>query len=308
MKLTPLVLTACALSCSDGTAPRATTANKALPEGVAASVGRDLVELRTVERIASARGVDRSRARELAVKDALFAAAARESAVHAAGVSVAERATLGRALLENIERQARGMGPGTDAEVNELTAERWIEYDRPPSVRTSHVVVSVKKPDEAAQARALAERLAAALRGITDSAAFLERARAFPVTPPLSITAEQLSPATPDGRMWEAGARPGAQTLTLDPDYTRAAHALRHPGDQSPIVKSAFGYHVILLEELVPEKRVPLEERRALLEDEIVTRRAKKLMQETVARLRQGTPVEVLRAADSLTALVATAP
>jgi hypothetical protein len=198
------------------------------------------------------------------------------------------------------------MGPGTDSEVNEVTAERWLEFDRPPSVRTAHAVVLVKKTDEAAPARALAERLAAALRGITVGAEFLERARAFPAPPPLSITAEQLSPVTADGRMWEHGPRP--QVVTLDPDYTRAAHALKHPGDQSPIVKSAFGYHVIFLEELVPEQRVPLEERRALLNDEIVTRRAKKLLEATLTRLRQATPFEVVRAADSLTALVPTAP
>jgi parvulin-like peptidyl-prolyl isomerase len=211
-------------------------------------------------------------------------------------------------LLESIEKQARDMGPGTDAEVSELSTERWLEFDRPPSVRTSHAVVTVKKPDEAAPARALAEKLAVALRGITDSAEFLERARAFHAPAPLTITAEQLSPATADGRMWEPGARPGAQTLQLDLDYTRAAHALKHPGEQSPIVKSAFGYHVILLEEIVPEKRVPLEERRALLQDEIVKRRAKKLVEATLTRLRQATPVEVVRAADSLTALVPTAP
>ena len=308
MKLAPLVFTACVLSCSDDSASRATTANKALPQGVAASVGRDLIEVETVVRIASARGIERSRARDLAVKDALFAAAVRESPEHAAGVSVAERASLGRSLLESLEKQARGMGPGTDAEVSEVSAERWFEFDRPPSVRTSHAVVSVKKPDEAAPARALAEKLAAALRGITESAEFLERARAFPATAPLSITAEQLSPVTADGRMWEPGARPGAQVLTLDPDYTRAAHALKHPGEQSPIVKSAFGYHVILLEEIVPEKRVPLEERRALLHDEIVKRRAKKLVEGTLTRLREATPVEVVRAAESLTALVPTAP
>jgi uncharacterized protein (UPF0147 family) len=240
------------------------------------------------------------------VRDALFAAAVRENTAQAAGVSVAERASFGRALLESLEQQARDAGPGTDAEVNEVTAERWLEFDRPASVRTSHAVVLVKKPDEAAPARALAERLRAALRGITGSAEFLERARAFPAPEPLSISAEQLSPVTADGRMWEHGPRP--QVVTLDPDYTRAAHALKHPGDQSPIVKSAFGYHVIFLEELVPEQRVPLEERRALLSDEIVTRRARKLVEATLTRLRQATPSEVVRAADSLTALVPATP
>jgi peptidyl-prolyl cis-trans isomerase C len=308
MRLWALVSTACALSCSAEPPPRTTASNKALPEGVAASVGSDLVAIGTVARIASARGIDRSRARDLAVRDALFAAAARDSPAHSADVTVADRANLGRALLESFEKQAKEAGPATDAEVNELTAARWIELDRPPSVRTSHAVVLVKKPEDAAPARALAERLAAALRDIAKPAEFLERARAFPAPLPLSIVAEQLSPVTSDGRMWEVGARPGTQFPSLDPDYTRAAHAIAHPGEQSPVVKSAFGYHVILLEERLPEQRMPLEERRALLEGDIASLRAKKVLEATVLRLRQATPVEVVRTADSLTALVATAP
>ncbi len=308
MRFAALVFAACALSCSADPPSRATAQNKTLPHGVAASVGSDLVAIGTVARIANARGIERARARDLAVRDALFAAAARENPEHAAGVSVAERANLGRALLESLEQQAKDVGPATDAELGELMAERWPEFDRPASVRTAHAVVLVKKPEDAAPARALAERLAASLRGVATTAEFLERARAFPAPLPLSIVAEQLSPVTPDGRMWEPGARPGTQFPSLDLDYTRAAHALENPGDQSPVVKSAFGYHVILLEERLPERRVPLEERRALLQGDVVTRRAKKLFEGTVTRLRQATPVEVERNADSLTALVSAAP
>src|SRR6185503_10706779 len=181
MKLALIAIAASVLSCSAESAP--VTARKALPPGVAASVGGDLVDVRTIESIANARGVDRSHARELAVRDALFAAAVRANPDRAANVVVAERATLGRVVLESFAKEAESAGPPTDGELGELTAERWTELDRPSSVRTTHAVVLVKTPEDAAPARALAGRLAAALRGITASAEFIERAQAFPTAP-----------------------------------------------------------------------------------------------------------------------------
>jgi hypothetical protein len=293
---------ACALSCSAESRP--TPASGTLPPGVAARVGGDLIETATVARIANARGVDRARARDLAIKDALFAVAARSNPDRAADVSVAERAILGRSFLETLRSRSESAGPPTDAELSEMTAERWMDVDRPTSVRTTHAIVLVKTPKEAAPARALADELAKALRGITNSAEFIERAQAVP-TKPLELRAERLSPVTADGRVWDPTAPPGSRFPTFDLDYARAANALREPGEQSPVTKTAFGYHVILLEERLPELRTSLEERREQFRDEIVARRGKKLLDGTVTELRRGTPVEVVRAADSLTALVA---
>jgi hypothetical protein len=306
MRFGAIVFVLGALACGAESAPAAVK-RRALPPGIAASVGTELVEVGTVARIASARSVSASQARELAIRDALFSAAARVSSEHAMAVVVAERSNLGRALLELFARQAESQGPPSDAEVNELTAERWTEFARPQSVRTTHAVVIVEKPEQDAASRALAEKLAGELRGITSSGDFVARAQAFPAAP-LRVVAERLGPVTPDGRMWEWNARPGTKFPTLDAAYTKAATALERPGDQSPLVKSSFGYHVILLEERIPALEPSLEERRALLRAEIVSRRAKKLSEDALARLHQGTPVEVVRAADSLTELVLGTP
>jgi hypothetical protein len=297
-----LATAACAFSCSAESRP--TPASGTLPPGIAARVGGDLIETATIARIANARGVDGSHARDLAIKDALFAAAARTNPDRAADVSVAERAILGRTLLETLRRRSENAGPPTDAEVSEMTAERWMDVDRPSSVRTTHAIVLVKSPNDAARARGVADELASALRGITDSAEFIERAQAMP-TKSLEIRAERLSPVTADGRVWDPTAPPGTRFTTFDLDYARAANALREPGAHSPVTRSAFGFHVILLEERFPELRTSLEERRERFKAEIVARRGKKLLEGTVAELRRGTPVEVVRAADSLTALVA---
>jgi hypothetical protein len=306
MRLALLSVAACVLSCTSGS--NQAPARKSLPPGVAASVGGDLVQAHTIARIASARGIGLSEARDLAIKDALFAAWARADSANAPAVVVAERAALGRALLEELEAQARNAGPPSDAELTELVAERWTELDRPPSVRTTHAVILVKKPEDAAPARALAEKLARELSGLSDSAAFLERARAFDAKP-FELVAERLNPVTPDGRVWEPTARPGSHFPGgFDVDYARAANAIEQVGSQGPVVKTAFGYHVILLEERLPELRLPPEERRHVLNDEVVSRRAKKLLESTVASLRRTTPVERERTEDSLTELAARAP
>jgi hypothetical protein len=274
MRAAALLVAASALACS--VESRSVVARKTLPSGVAASVGTELVLAGTVARIASARGIERETARELAIRDALFAAAVRANPSRADSVAVAERANLARLVLEDLERHAKAAGAPTDSELDAVVAERWTDFDRPPSARTTHAVVLVKKPGDDAEARAVAERLATALRGASTSEEFTRRAQGFPAAP-FEIRAERLPPVTADGRMWDPVGRPGANYGTLDGDYARAANAIERAAEQSPIVKTAFGYHLIFLDERLPERRVPVDERRAALHDDIVARRAKKL-------------------------------
>jgi peptidyl-prolyl cis-trans isomerase C len=243
----------------------------------------------------------------LAISDALFAAWARADSANAPAVVVAERAALGRALLEQLEAQATALGPPSDTELDALVAERWTEFDRPPRVRTTHAVILVKKPEDAAPVQALAQKLASELDGSTESALFVEKARAFDAKP-FELVAERLSPVTADGRVWDPDARPGQQFGTYEVDYARAANALERPGDHSPVVKTVFGSHVILLEERLPELRVPLEERRAALHDDVISRRTKKLLESTLAELHNTTAVERERTEDVLTELVSRSP
>jgi hypothetical protein len=300
-----LLAVAFALGCA--TEARPVVTQRTLPAGVVARVGNDAIQASTVERVAAARGAPPALARELSIRDALFAAAARESPEHHAAVVVAERSNLARRTLEELGQRAESGGPPTDAEVAALTAERWTDFDRPPSVRTTHAVVLVKKPEDDAAARDLAEKLASALRGITLSSDFVARTQAFPAAP-FEVRAERLGPVTADGRMWDPAAAPGTKFPTLDTDYARGANAVERVGDQSPLVKSAFGYHVILLEERLPERRFSLEERRESLAAEITSRRAKAMLEDTLARLRRATPIEIERGAEGLTELVLGAP
>lgn len=294
-----------ALGCGEHRAPVAATGP--LPAGLAARAGSEDIPLTAVARIARAQGITPKAARERAIADALFAAAVRQNPTDAPRVAAAERSILARALLDGIRDEALAHGPPTDEEVQTLTDQRWPELDRPPSFRTTHAVVLVKRPTDDAPARDLARELARAVSGAKDSDDFLARARAVPKQG-LEISAERLPPVTPDGRIWDPDDEPPKPLGGLDPDFTRAVVALAAPGDQSPVVKSAFGYHVIRLDERYPELRMSLEERRSLLAPQIQSRRAKRELDALLSHLHAETAVATERAAEALTALVPVEP
>jgi peptidyl-prolyl cis-trans isomerase C len=288
--------------------PVALSHSAELPSGIVARVGNEDVSVETVARIASAAGVSPEAARDRAVADALFASGLRADPSRTALVAVSERGVLARMLLENLREKARGGGPASEAEVESQTRERWLELDRPESVRVTHAVVLTKSAADDAPAKALAHKLADAVRGVQSSAEFLRRANALPKEA-LELRAEALPPVFPDGRMWDpAPVPPQRLSGTLDPDFTRAAHALHQPGQQSPILKTPFGYHVILLDERLPAVKLSFEERRERLTDVVLALRAKAELDALLEGLKQQTPVELPRSVDELTARVLAAP
>ncbi|MFC1642956.1 peptidylprolyl isomerase, partial [Myxococcota bacterium] len=212
----------------------------------------------------------------------------------------AEAAVFAQALVEQLAEQARAAGPITDAEITQATERRWLEFNRPPAARTVHAVVRVKEPEQDAAARALAERLAQTLSGIRGAPEFLEKARSVPAGE-LDVRAEQLPPMAADGREVNPDSLRG-HAANFDTTYARAANALVQVGDQSPVIRSAFGYHVVLLTEKVSERRVPLAERRQALSDDVLRERLKALLESSLARLRAMEPVSIPRTALRLTA------
>src|SRR4029453_9822539 len=132
-------------------------------------------------------------ARERAVSDALFAAFAKQHYAGTGRIESIERSALGRSILEELGRRARSQGAPSDEEVAELTAERWFDFDRPVSVRTTHAVVRLANPADKQKARAVAERIAEAVHGVKDPAEFKKRALGVP-RDGLEVVAESLQP------------------------------------------------------------------------------------------------------------------
>lgn len=245
-----------------------------LPEGVAARVGNEDVSVELVRRIAGAQGVSLPEARRRAISDALFAAHAKQAMAGSGSIETAERSALARAMLERLKREAENRGPPSDAEVEAITNERWLDLARPPLVRTTHAVVQFSSPADAPKAKRAAEAIASAVAGIKDSTEFDKRARAVP-SEGLKVDVEHLLPVAPDGRSGDPKAPRGMPAPPpLEKAYATAAHAIPEVGAQSPIIQTSYGYHVILLEERLPEIAYSFEERRALVTPEVMSRRA----------------------------------
>jgi hypothetical protein len=279
-----------------------------LGAGVAALAAGQTISVASVQRIAAAQNVSLKEARNRAIHDVLLARAARER-LHPSQLRSAERALLARALLEELLAEAERQGEPSERELAELIEERWVELDRGPAVRCTHAVVLSKSPEDDARARALALSIAAAVKGVKDVAEFKTRAQAV-AAQVLEVRVESLPFVTSDARsFYRDKLRPtGAASSDYDADFARAAHALANPGDISEPAKTRFGYHVIYLEERLPERRVSASEALELLAADVMSKRAARAQTELVARLERTHPQSVVRSADELTASIRIQP
>ena len=273
--------------------------SETLPEGIVARVGDDEdVSATLVGAIARAQGKSPAAARDLAISDALWASYARQLFQGTGRIQSAERAALARFMLEQLRTEVVKLGPPSDQEIEELTRLRWQEVARPPLARTIHAVVLVKSPDQEDKARRVADRLSEALRGATDPADFEKRAKDFDAEG-LDIKVEQLLPVAPDGRLADPRDSSGEPQM-LEQAFARAAHAIGSVGEQSPVVRSSYGFHVILLLERLGERMLSLEERRNVLASEIYDRRAKAAHQRLLEQVNKTLPVTIERGAEEL--------
>lgn len=292
-------------SCGRSGSSVGSRSNAELDPDTAASVGGERVATKTVARIAVAQNTTPAQALQSAIEDALLAEHARKSLPPDMPVVHLERLAASRVLLEQIDHQSREQGPPTDEEVDFATQRRWWELDRPELFRTTHAVVIVNggKPDSAAEA--LAGQLREAVSGVTTDKEFQEKARAV-AGGKYKIQVEALPPVAADGRAVDPAQppRPGSRTETFDPAFAQAAVQLSHVGEISPVVHSAFGYHVILLTGRIEAKQLSFEERRRVLAEEIYQRRAQEELHKLLEGLRAATPVVINDSASALTALV----
>jgi len=281
-----------------------TRATDELPAGVAARVADETISVQAVREVARAQGITPAAARDRLIADALLATAAR--ALPWATRS-AERSVLAREMLEELALQARAREAPTDADVERVTAERWWELDCPASARTAHVAVLVKPPADEERARAAAEAIERAVRGASEPRDFFARAAAVPRAG-LELRAERLPPVAADGRVVPATEPRRGDPTHFEAAFAQAANAIAAEGTTSPVVRTSYGFHVILLEETLPERKPALAERRVLVAAYLARERARELTEKEVGRLTSASRIEVSRAAETLTAQVQIAP
>ncbi|HLM74626.1 MAG TPA: peptidylprolyl isomerase, partial [Polyangiaceae bacterium] len=163
-----LLLTGIA-ACPSSDAPSRGSAGGPLAPSIAARVGSLEIPAETVARIAAAQDIEPARARDLAVRDALFASEAYDRELSAElSMRAALRGAHARALLRDLYAAAVRAGPVTDAELREATERRWFELERPTGSRTVHAVVRLNERDDAAR-RKKASEIADALRAAVAS-------------------------------------------------------------------------------------------------------------------------------------------
>jgi hypothetical protein len=304
-------------------------ASRGLAAGEVARVGDRAIGAEFVGRIAAVQQIPLTAACDLAIRDALFAYGAEARGLdRSLDVGLSTRALLARRLLHKLRAEAE-QAPISDEDFTRAGELRWLDVDRPEGFRTMHAVVrfdASAPADKRAGALALAESIRAAALALEKQAAELALPADGPPSKPkrsetdpleaafqravepvikgkhggLEVTVEPLPAVTADGRVLSpAGER-------FDPVFAQGAATLGRRGEVSPVVVSSFGAHVILLLERTPPHRLPLEERRALLRDDITIGRARAAEEKLLAELR-GRSARASDA-DALLALVAVEP
>lgn len=266
-----------------------------------AKVGNSLISRATLERAQAALAHSERNPLSALVDARLYAQFAENGGLDPGRARMVSRAVLARARMERLEAEVRRAGPPTDAELAAITERRWIECDRPEALQTCHALVHGDNID-AATGQAAAQKLADLLKPYSRCDDFLEHAQAFSAAG-VKITAERLPPVLADGRtlVLKDDGSPVGEGPGFDLDFARATHQLRTVGEQSGVIHSKFGWHVILLESRVAARRLSAEERKQTFAGEIVLERAKNAVDQSIADMQKGTPVTIDRAAIAAT-------
>jgi peptidyl-prolyl cis-trans isomerase C len=270
----------------------------------------------TVVAIARVQHLSLAEARDRAIGDALFALEARRQKLDV-GRSFEVDSVLARRLAESFVVDAKALGPVTDAEVEVATQKHWYDVARPESFMTVHAAVLVApdaSPDQLKRAEAVANAIRDAVLPLSPEG------KTIPALPPplneripndglsnrfrdalanipkdgFDVRIEQLVPIARDSLSVLPNGRSG-----FAPEFAAAATGLKERGEVSPVVRSPFGFHVIMLLARYPGKEVDLAERRSRFVAEIYDTRARAMVADLLAKLHKNTNVELERNLDA---------
>jgi hypothetical protein len=291
-----IVVTVLVVACGRAEAPAPAHQAIELAGGVVARVGAAPIASSEVANVMTAQGLRPRDAVEAVVEDTLFAREAQER-LPAPVRDQIERSVLARALVESLWQQARA-APPTEEEVRRWTERKWSELDRPAAAQVCHAVAMLPKEasaEQQAQARAVANRIAEAVRGAESCDEFKRLAEGVPRSD-VQVRVEDLAPATADGRV----VSPQWPPRTYDIDFSRAANALESPGEISPVTKSSFGFHVIYLVQRIPAQRVPYAKRLEAVREDVYRERGEASLKRLLDEQRRATTVRVERSSEEL--------
>ncbi len=216
--------------------------------------------------------------------DRLKAQNPQELARQMAAQGITEKALLAdmtqsMAIQKLIEAEVKPAVKVSDEEARRFYQQNPERMKRPPQVRLRHILVGVPRnapAEQRQQAKQKAEGLLARIKAGGDFAA---------------IAGESSDDNSSRG---EGGLLPWMSRGDSPPAFEQAAFALEKTGETSGVVESAFGYHILRLEDQRPEGQISFEEARPQIDQFLSRQQARELLERKVAALRKAAKVEVL--------------
>ena len=255
--MTRLPLWLCVLSCvvgCGGVGPRGRTQSGELAQGAVASVDGVRISVSEVEGLAERGSLRPEQALARLEAEALLAAEAeRRGYGQDDAVQHVTRQAAVQALLEG---DVESRQP-SEAEIDRAYAESGTRFATPEQRVVSHVLVAVPRKATAEQseaAHAYAIQVVSKLRAAADPVAALNAYR-VKQSQPFKISVEDLPPASRGGRFVA--------------EFNAAMFSIDKPGVVPEPVLTQFGWHAIVLREIIPEHRVAEAEARAQLRQEL---------------------------------------
>ena len=147
----------------------------------------------------------------------------------------------------------------TESQIREDYEDHASDYHQAQQVRARHILFGLKEdaPEaDIARIRAEAEKVLAEAKGGKD---FSELARKYSTDPSVNENGGDLGFFTRD---------------RMVPEFSEVAFTMK-PGELSGLVRTPYGFHIIRVEEIQPEKNIPIEEVRGKIEARLQGERAR---------------------------------
>jgi len=194
-------------------------------------------------------------------------------------VDASRRAAVRALLAERVEGEV-----GPDDVAAEAIAARYeaapARFASPERRRATHVLARLD-PDAPPEADAAAQRFARAaierLTGAADPVAEAHALQRETTGRSFAVLAEDLPPAS--------------RADAIAPEFLGALFAQREPGVVAQPVRTRFGWHAIVLLEILPAWEAPREEAEAAIRDELLAELRARRLDELIRELAARTPV-----------------
>lgn len=290
-RATLLVVCSCALACGEQVAGflhgHESSEVVEVSGDVASRINGSAIRVPEVERLAQVGHLQPSAALERLQAERLLGQEARERGYALRShTELVAREALVQELLTNVVEPV----DVSQQEIEAAYASQKSRFSQPEKRRATHVLAQLD-PQAGADAHAAAEafikQTIRALRGSKDTQATLAMAKSES-SPDFRVQVQELPLAAEDG--------------AFVPEFSRALFSIDAPGVVPEPVHTQFGYHAILLTEIVPAFEEPQSVAFETIRQEIATRRRTQQLQALLADLRKNTRVKFAEDAQKILA------